>query len=133
MAKVKVTYWKEIPVFVMVMDEGERASVALPDFYMKTVDGVAMRTGETDSTAYAKNFHYDRYEQDGDINEVAESVSRELQQKYPREWLKRQWKLVYCIVVNGTFRGYLWLQCKAGLAGNGWSFPRVPTRRCSHR
>ena len=41
--------------------------------------------------------------------------------------------LVYCIVINGTFRGYLWLQCKARLAGNGVSLPRGPTRQCSGR
>ena len=40
---------------------------------------------------------------------------------------------MYCIVINGTFRGHLWLQCKAGLAGNGWSFSRGPTRQLSHR
>jgi len=89
MAKVKVTYWKEIPVSVMVKESRDnKANVQLPKIYMVTVDAVATKTGATSADDYAAGFRYEKEERDcEDAKVLAEQIAVELQEKYPKEWL----------------------------------------------
>ncbi len=92
MAKVKVTYWKEIPVSVMVKESRDnKANVQLPKIYMVTVDAVATKSGATSADDYAAGFRYEKSEQDcGDAKVLAEQLAAELVEKYPKEWLWEQ-------------------------------------------
>lgn len=94
MAKVKVTYWQDVPVSVMVRGETpeDRASVQLPKIYMVTVDAIATRTGQTGSKAYTSGFRYDNFERDGPAAEVAAQVAAELEARFPKSWLREQWR-----------------------------------------
>lgn len=94
MAKVKVTYWREVPVSVMVRGAApdDRASVQLPKIYMVTVDAIATRSGQTDSKSYTAGFRYDSFDRDGSAAEIAAAVATELQEKYPKAWLQAQWR-----------------------------------------
>src|SRR5512143_3880721 len=89
MAKVKVTYWKEIPVSVMVKEARDnKANIQLPKIYMVTVDAVATKTGATSSADYAAGFRYEDSEQPCmDAKALAEQIAAQLEKKYPREWL----------------------------------------------
>jgi len=92
MAKVKITYWKDIPVSVMVKESREnKANVQLSKIYMVTVDAVATKTGAVSSEAYAAGFRYEDIEQPcTDAKALAEKIASELERKYPKEWL---WEL----------------------------------------
>jgi hypothetical protein len=92
MAKVKITYWKKIPVSVMVKESRDnKANVQLPKIYMVTVDAVATKTGATSSTDYAAGFRYEDSEQScTDAKVLAEQIAADLEKKYPKEWL---WEL----------------------------------------
>ena len=92
MAKVKVTYWKEIPVSVMVKETREnKANVQLPKIYMVTVDAVATKSGATSANDYAAGFRYEDSEREcTDAKVLAEQIVAELEKKYPREWLWEQ-------------------------------------------
>lgn len=94
MAKVKVTYWREVPVSVMVRGDtpGDRASVQLPKIYMVTVDAIATRSGQTDSKSYTAGFRYENFERDGSAADLANRIAEELQTKHPKSWLQAQWR-----------------------------------------
>jgi hypothetical protein len=92
MAKVKITFWKEIPVSVMVKESRDnKANIQLPKIYMVTVDAVATKTGATSSTDYAAGFRYEDSEQPcTDAKALAGQIVTGLEKKYPKEWL---WEL----------------------------------------
>lgn len=92
MAKVKITYWKEIPVSVMVKESREnKANVQLSKIYMVTVDAVATKSGAVSAADYAAGFWYEDSEQDcTDAKALAEKIAAELELKYPKEWLWEQ-------------------------------------------
>lgn len=92
MAKVKVTYWKDIPVSVMVKESREnKANVQLAKIYMVTVDAVATKSGATSAADYAAGFRTEDSERDcTDAKVLAEQIASELEAKYPKEWLWEQ-------------------------------------------
>jgi len=92
MAKVKVTYWKEIPVSVMVKESREnKANVQLAKIYMVTVDAVATKSGAVSAADYAAGFRYEDSEQPcTDAKILAEQIAAELERQYPKEWLWEQ-------------------------------------------
>ena len=92
MAQIKIRFWKDIPVSVMVKGEQDKANVQLPPIYMETVDAVATRSGETGSKEYVAGFRFEESEQGGDVKELAEQIAAELQRKYDKEWLKEKWR-----------------------------------------
>ena len=91
MAKIRVTYWDDIPVSVLVKDaEGNKGAVELPKMYMITVDAVATKKGLTGSREYTKLFRFETEEREGNPEELAKSIADELEGKYPRAWLKER-------------------------------------------
>lgn len=92
MADVKITWWRNIPVSVMVkIDRENKANVALPDIYMKAVDAVATKTGAVTGADYAAGFHMEKEERDGtDARALAEQIAQELVEKFPRTFLEAE-------------------------------------------
>ena len=90
MAKVKIRYWKDIPVSVHVSSDNDRANLPLPKIYMVTVDAVATKTGLTDSSAYLAGFRTATCEREGAAQAVAETVADGLRERYPAGWLREQ-------------------------------------------
>ena len=90
MAKVKVRYWKDIPVSIFVKGDDDKASMQLPKIYMVTVDAVATKIGLTGSREYAAEFRTEDFERSGNAQEIAETVAAELQQQCPGSWLREQ-------------------------------------------
>ena len=90
MAKVKIRYWKEIPVSVHVSSENDRANLPLPKIYMVTVDAVATKTGLTGSGAYLAGFRTETFEQAGVAQTIAEAVAADLRTRYAAAWLREQ-------------------------------------------
>lgn len=52
MARVRVTYWRDIPVLVTARDGAGDVSVPLSPVFQDLVDRVAMQEGLADSDAY---------------------------------------------------------------------------------
>ncbi len=90
MAKVKIRYWKDIPVSVHVTGETDKANVQLPKIYMVTVDAVATKTGLTGAGDYVAGFRAESIERDGEAQAIASAVIDELKEKYPPTWLREQ-------------------------------------------
>ncbi len=51
-ARVRITYWRDIPVLVTARDGGEEATVPLSPRFQELVDLVAMQAGLSESEAY---------------------------------------------------------------------------------
>ena len=92
MAKVKIRFWKDIPVSVHVIGEHDKASLQLPKIYMVTVDAVATRTDLTSSGDYVAGFRTETFDRDGPAQAIAQTAIDELREKYPPAWLREQRK-----------------------------------------
>lgn len=57
-ARIRVLYWKEIPVQVQVESGGDRVSEMLDPRFQETVDAVAMFEGSMGSDAYLEGWEW---------------------------------------------------------------------------
>ncbi len=81
-------YWKHIPAQVKVWDETGEVKRLLPDRFQAAIDAYAMRDGSTDMDAYLDGWRWsDPQERDGSAHEVADALTRELDQANPRSKL----------------------------------------------
>ena len=89
MARVRVMYWKEIPVQVQAEDEDNRVTRQLDQRFQKAVDAVAMIDGSQGTDEYLEGWQFGQYfDQDGPAADSAESVARKLE-KMPENFVKR--------------------------------------------
>lgn len=57
-AKVRVLYWKEVPVQVQAEDEAGRVSVMLDDRFQEAADAIAMFEGSYGTDEYLEGWHW---------------------------------------------------------------------------
>ena len=89
MARVRVMYWKEIPVQVQAEDEDNRVTRQLDERFQKAVDAVAMIDGSQGTDEYLEGWQFGPYfDQDGPAADSAESVARKLE-KMPENFVRR--------------------------------------------
>lgn len=89
MARVRVMYWKEIPVQVQAEDENGRVSRPLEDRFQKAADAVAMKDGSQGTDEYLEAWGFGPYSEiDGVAAEVAEQLATKLQ-GIPTNFVKR--------------------------------------------
>ena len=89
MARVRVMYWKEIPVQVQAEDEDNRVTRQLDERFQKAVDAVAMIDGSQGTDEYLEGWQFGPYfDQDGPAADSAESVARKLE-NMPENFVKR--------------------------------------------
>ena len=83
MAFYQVLYWKDIPTQVKAWDDFDEIKVELDARFMVKVDRVAQSEGYTQSGSYLDQFNWgDEKEQDGQAQEVADSIKAELEASY---------------------------------------------------
>lgn len=93
MARVRVMYWKEIPVQVQAEDDEGRVSRQLDDRFQKAVDAVAMRDGSEGTDDYLDAWEFGSYEEmDGSATEMAEVVAGRLE-TMPADFVKNILKM----------------------------------------
>jgi hypothetical protein len=81
MARVRVMYWKEIPVQVQAEDDDGRVSRPLQDRFQKAADAVAMKDGSQGTDEYLDSWDFGPYsEVDGTATDSAESRAVILEQ-----------------------------------------------------
>jgi hypothetical protein len=88
MARVRVMYWKEIPVQVQAEDDNGRVSRQLDDRFQKAADAVAMMDGSEGTDEYLDAWEFGSYEDmDGVATEMAEVVAVRLE-RMPADFVK---------------------------------------------
>ena len=90
MAEYQITYWREIPSMVVARDDSDTFKVALANRFQEAIDEAAMRLGASDADAYMNGWNRSDWTQaDGSVSEIAERISRELEENLNEEQLNK--------------------------------------------
>lgn len=90
MAKVRVMYWKEIPVQIQAEDDAGTVTVQLNARFQEAVDAVAMFDGSIGSDAYLDGWGYGDYEeQPGGAKERADALAAQYNENMPDDFVAR--------------------------------------------
>lgn len=83
MARVRITYWREIPVLVTARDGAGEATVPLSARFQELVDGVAMQEGLSDAEAYLAEWRVGpEEERPGPAASAAAAIAAELEVRF---------------------------------------------------
>lgn len=86
MAQKIVVFWRDIPAQVIVKAGRKRASVELPERFIKAIDRTAMKLGARDSDAYLAEWRQGAAEAvEGNLEELAAQFAAELETEYTAE------------------------------------------------
>ena len=89
MSRVRILYWKEIPIQVQAEDDTEKVSIQLDDRFQKSADRVAMIDGSHGTDEYLEAWEFGSYtEMDCEAAEAAELVAAKLEQ-IPNDFASR--------------------------------------------
>lgn len=90
MARVRVMYWKEIPVQVQALDGNGPVSVSLDPRFQHGVDAIAMFDGSTGTDAYLAAWEWGPYtEVPGTAKEAAGLSARRYNSSFPQDFVAR--------------------------------------------
>ena len=90
MARVRVMYWKEIPVQVQAVDESGTVSKPLEPRFQEAADAISMLDGSAGSDDYLTAWEWGEYaEADGSAAEAAESVAERFNRGFPADLAAR--------------------------------------------
>ena len=89
--KVKVMYWKEIPVQVQAQDDGALpVTVPLDARFQQGVDAIAMSDGSMGSDDYLMAWEWHDYgDAEGAAKEAAEAVAARFNEGFPADFVSR--------------------------------------------
>ncbi|GAA0394970.1 virulence factor [Cocleimonas flava] len=87
MPKIVIIYWRDIPSQVTVQEGRKRAKKLLPARFQEAIDRAAMRAKKIDSDAYLEDWKRTNTKQEGDINELVESVANQIEAEFTDEKL----------------------------------------------
>ena len=80
MARIRITYWRDIPVLVTARDGAAEVTVALSPRFQELVDAVAMQGGLTDAEEYLGAWQTGpEEERPGSVAAAARSAAAELE------------------------------------------------------
>lgn len=89
MSRVRVMYWKEIPVQVQAEDDEGRVSRQLEDRFQKAADAVAMKDGSEGTDEYLDAWEFGPYvESPSSAADAAEELALKLQ-RMPTNFVQR--------------------------------------------
>ena len=90
MAKVRVMYWKEIPVQIKAEDEWENVSIMLDGRFQQGVDAVSMLDDSSSSEDYMMGWQWGPVtDVFGDAREVAQEMAERFNEGFPRDLVAR--------------------------------------------
>ena len=90
LAKIRIMYWKEIPVQVQAQDDSGTVSRPLDPRFQEGVDAVAMFDGSMGTDDYMMGWEWGEFrEVAGTASDVAESVVERLNGDFPRDFVAR--------------------------------------------
>jgi len=83
MARIRITYWREIPVLVTARDGPEETTVPLSQRFQDLVDAVAMQAGLAGSEEYLAEWRAGpEEERPGPASVVASHVAAALEERF---------------------------------------------------
>lgn len=83
MARVRVTYWKEIPTSFVVESDGRTVKKQLSQKIQNLIDTYAMSLGLTSTDAYSAQYRRGEWtEREGTPDDVAEALLAELEAEF---------------------------------------------------
>ncbi len=89
MVRVRIMYWKEIPVQVQTEDENGRFSRQLEDRFQQAADTVAMKDGSEGTDEYLEGWGFGPYQDaEGSRTDAAEVVAVQLE-RMPADFVQR--------------------------------------------
>ena len=90
LAKVRVMYWKEIPVQVQARDESGTHSTQLEPRFQEAADAVAMMDGSYGSDAYLDAWGYGEFfDAPGTAREAADALAERINKGMPADLVAR--------------------------------------------
>ena len=91
MARVRVMYWKEIPVQVQALEDGSApVGVPLDARFQQGVDAIAMFDGSMGSDDYLMAWEWHDYgDVDGAARDAAEAVAARFNEGFPADFVAR--------------------------------------------
>lgn len=90
MAKLRVMYWKEIPVQVKAEDGDAELSCLLSQRFQNGLDAISMFDGSSGSDEYLMAFEWgDVVEIDGTVEEAATAVAERYNESFPKDFVAR--------------------------------------------
>lgn len=89
-SKVRVLYWKEIPVQVQAEDDSSKISLPLDSRFQEGVDAVAMFDGSYGSDEYLDAWEWgDSFDSDLGAHEAAEAAVERYNAGMPKDFVAR--------------------------------------------
>jgi hypothetical protein len=86
MAHYQILYWRYIPLGVKATDLNGTIRENLPPRFQEAIDRLAMKDGETSTSAYTSMFRWSPpQEREGSADEVAKAIVAELDAQWPDE------------------------------------------------
>ena len=90
MAKVRVMYWKEIPVQVQGQDDAGQVSKPLDDRFQEAADAISMFDGSAGTDDYLMAWNWGEYvEVDGTAEEAAVTMAERYNSGFPADFVAR--------------------------------------------
>ena len=90
MARVRVMYWKEIPVQVQAQDDSGQVSKPLDDRFQQGVDAISMFDGSGGTDEYLAGWEWGEYSEiEGSADKVAAAVADGYNRGYPKDFVGR--------------------------------------------
>lgn len=90
MAKVRVMYWKEIPVQIQAKDESGVVSKPLEERFQQGLDAISMFDGSSGSDDYLMAWEWSEYtEMEGAAEEVAVNLAERFNKRFPQDFVTR--------------------------------------------
>ena len=90
MAKVRVMYWKEIPVQVQAEDDSGQVSSPLDSRFQEGLDAVAMFDGSSGTDEYLDAFEWGQHsEVEASADEAAATTAEAFNKGFPKDFVRR--------------------------------------------
>ena len=88
--KMRILYWKEIPIQIQTQDESEKISILLDPCFQEAADSLAMLEGSYGTDDYLDGWQWsDEVEVLGDARDSAKSTTEYYNSGFPRDLLSR--------------------------------------------
>ena len=90
MARVRVMYWKEIPVQVQAEDESGQVSKPLSSRFQEGIDAISMFDGSSGGDEYLEAWEWGPYtETQGNAEEAAAATAERLNEGFPQDFVAK--------------------------------------------
>ena len=90
MAKVRIMYWKEVPIQVQASDDKGTVSVPLDDRFQEAADALAMMDGSAGTDQYLMAWEWGDYVcTDGSASDISSKTADRINSGMPQDFVAR--------------------------------------------